>query len=484
MPYILFPGHPATTVTEMPNVNRPQLQQLHQLRQRILRTFNHLLWGRPLASLPFWQRALVRSGQILYAILRDWAEGQLSLRAMSLVYSTVLGFIPMVALVFAVLKSFGVHNAMEPTLYTLLEALGDRRDQVISQIIAFVDNINVEIIGITSLGLLVYLVLDMMRKIEISFNYIWNVSRGRSWSSRVSEYLFAIIVSPVLLFISISITTSVNTNFFVRFLENLAWGGAVIAFIAFLLPLLFMSLAFAFAYSFLPNTRVNFSSAFIGGLVTTIVWKLMGAFFQGFLITAARESIYLAFASVIAVMILTYIGWLVALLGSDIAYYHQHPGKCRNGRRADRLGIRQQEHLALTVAMVIIRRFEAGGPPLSVDDLAQHLGSGAAQLETALQSLQAIGLLVTSGDEPVKYLPATAVRDLPMVQVWQALRDLRDTQVKSRQPTEERPVPEESPSAEARAVTEFLQRVDQATINQLGRERFVPVTRETSQDQP
>ena len=100
--------------------------RVSQLRQTVQTRVATFLWGRNTAALPLWHRFLVRSAQILFGILRDVSEGQLSLRAMSLVYSTVLGFIPTLALIFAVLKSLGVHNAMEPALNTLLEALGDR----------------------------------------------------------------------------------------------------------------------------------------------------------------------------------------------------------------------------------------------------------------------------------------------------------------------------------------------------------------------
>ena len=216
---------------------------LNEHRQKLQQLLTRLLWEQDLSTAPWYRRVLVRSAQIIFAVGRDISEGQLSLRAMSLVYSTVLGFIPTLALIFAVLKSLGVHEAMEGALNDLFEILGDRREEVVSQVIGFVDNIQVGVIGITSMGLLIYLVLDMMRKIEVSFNFIWGVSRGRSWSSRVSEYLFAVIVSPLLIFISISITSSVNTVFFSEFLERLTFGSTVVNVFAFLFPLLFMSLA-------------------------------------------------------------------------------------------------------------------------------------------------------------------------------------------------------------------------------------------------
>ena len=159
---------------------------------------NDYLWQQSSPDLPLWKRFALRSSQIVVAIVRDLLQGQLSLRAMSLVFTTVIGFFPLLALTFAVLKGLGVHNALEPTLLALLQPLGDDANGFTTDILRYVDAIQVELIGITSVGLLLYFVLDMMRKIESSFNYIWAVRQGRSWSSRVSEYLFAVIVSPLL----------------------------------------------------------------------------------------------------------------------------------------------------------------------------------------------------------------------------------------------------------------------------------------------
>lgn len=404
----------------------------------------------------------MRSAQILFGILRDVSEGQLSLRAMSLVYSTVLGFIPTLALIFAVLKSLGVHNAMEPALNTLLEALGDRREEVVGQIIGFVDNIQVGVIGITSMGMLIYLVLDMMRKIESCFNYIWNVSQGRSLSSRISEYLFAVIVSPLLIFISISITSSVNTTVVTNYLDRLAFGGVIINFFAFLFPLLFMSLAFAFAYSFLPNTKVRFSSAFAGGIVTTIGWKLMGAFFSNFMIGAARESVYLAFATVLVVMIFAYVGWLLVLLGADIAYYHQYPSKTRIGRQPMPMSINQHEQLTLAVAALIIHNFQNQQQPLSDEQISSRLGVGQLVAERVLRHLVNSGLLARTGDEPPRYLPSGSIENCTLLEIW---RSLRDSQASDLQENLDLP--------EYQQAREFLRKIDLVAEEKLGSQKFI-----------
>jgi membrane protein len=433
-------------------------QTLHDQRVQ----FNRFLWQQNTSLLPLPQRLLIRTIQIFIAVMRDLLQGQLSLRAMSLVFTTLIGFFPLLALTFAVLKGLGVHNALEPTLLTLLEPLGDRANELTTNILNYVDNIQVQLIGITSVGLLIYIVLGMMRKIESSFNYIWSVKQGRSWSSRISEYLFAVIVSPLLLFLSISLTSWVNTNFFEAFLEKLLYGSFVIEFTAFITSILLMSLAFAFAYVFLPNTRVRFSSAFIGGLVTTIIWKLMGSVFQGFFVSTARESIYLAFATAIAVMFFAYIGWLVALVGSSIAYYHQNPGKARSGRERAHYSIAQQEELSLTLAAIIIRRFQQGLPPLTEAELANALSGNPIVIEGPLESLKRIGLITSTADEPPRFLPLKSVTDCSILEVLSALRRL-----------EADPHKGDIQSADLRVVREFQEAAETLLQRELGDKKFI-----------
>jgi len=435
---------------------------LHRFKDQVRAAVNRFLWQQNISALTSWNRLVVRSCQIFVAILRDLVQGQLSLRAMGLVFTTMIGFFPLLALTFAVLKSLGVHNALEPTLLTVLEPLGDQSIAITSDILSYVDNIQVELIGLTSVGLLLYIVLDMMRKIESSFNYIWAVKQGRSWASRLSEYLFAVIVSPLLLFLSISISSSVNTIFFERFLANFSYGGFIVQAIALIAPILLMSLAFAFAYGFLPNTKVRFGSAFIGGFVTTIIWKLMGSVFQGIFVSAARESIYLAFATPIAVLFFAYFGWLAALIGSSIAFYHQHPAKARTGREKTILSISQQEELNLSLASVIIRRFHTGLDALNEDQLAESMSSNPIVIENSLEALEKIGLITKAGDDPVKFLPTRSVNDCTMVDIWRALRECNADKLR-----------DGSESEDLLKVRQFQSELDAAVDHELGNKKFI-----------
>lgn len=383
-----------------------QLRSIQQLKDRT----DSFLWAdRPAENR--WQRAGIRALQISYAVIRDLTQGNLSLRAMSLVYYTVIAFVPLLALAFAVLKGLGVHNELEPALLGLLQPfMGEYSIEIAQNVVGFVDNVRVDVLSVVSLGVLLYTVLTMMQRIELSFNYIWSVAQARSIGSRVSEYLFAIIVAPLLILISVGIASYVNTVFFVRLLESLPTGAFLLQFIGLLTPFLFMSLAFALAFIFIPNTRVRFRSAFIGGIFTTIAWNLMGWVFQNFITEySANAVIYAAFFAVILLMLVIYLGWLMLLIGSSVAFYHQHPSKTYAGREPPKLSLRLKEEVDLTIAFLIVKRFQQGVPPWSADELQAYTRLSPAMIESAVQILMAIGFIRATDENPPCYLPVSTV---------------------------------------------------------------------------
>ncbi len=440
----------------------------HILRAR--QWIDRKLWQDYSRHDPWWRRFVVRSLQISFAVGRDLAEGHLSLRAMSLVYYTVISVIPLLALTFSVLKGLGAHNAMEPTLRSVLAPLGERSEEVTQNVITFVDNVRVDVLSFVSLGVLLYTVLRMMQSIELSFNYVWEVPQARSLSSRISEYLFAIIVSPLLIFISVGITSYVNTNLFERVVENLSFGTAILQFMAVLTPFLFMSFAFALAYVFIPNTRVSFKSAFVAGFMTAVIWKTMGWAFQSFFANNNPNAlVYVAFFTVILVMIFMYVAWLVLLIGSSIAYYHQYPERSRIGHRKIPLSIAQQEEVTLTVAYLIVVRFHAKAGPWSALELARHLRLSQIAINDALDLLLHTDFILPTGEEPPRYLPSFAVEDFTVLELRKRIRQYTEEEQLQQQLLLQHLEP---PAAQTQ-VSRFLKEMDTILEHRLGDRRFL-----------
>ena len=100
------------------------------------------IWGRPIDAMSKPEQFLITVLRITHVIIRDISEGQLTLRAMGLVYTTLLAMVPLIAVSFSVLKGFGADNQVEPALLSLLEPLGDKGVEITNKVVDFVNNIN------------------------------------------------------------------------------------------------------------------------------------------------------------------------------------------------------------------------------------------------------------------------------------------------------------------------------------------------------
>ena len=123
---------------------------------RIRNRFNEAIWQPELDALPAprrWGVTGVRIGQIL---VRDFQNGEITLRAMGLVYTTLLSLVPLLALAFSMLKAFGVDNALRPVLHRFLAPLGSQADEIIDKVVGFVENVQVGVLGAIGVVLLMY----------------------------------------------------------------------------------------------------------------------------------------------------------------------------------------------------------------------------------------------------------------------------------------------------------------------------------------
>lgn len=387
------------------------------------------IWHMPLSTLPRWKAWLLGLVRIVLVVARDMADGQLNLRAMSLVYTTLLSFVPLLAVSFSVLKAFGVHNQIEPLLLELLAPLGPKGGELSGYIVEFVENMRVGVLGALGLGMLFYTVVALLHKIESALNYAWRVQRGRPMAQRVSGYLSVILIGPVLVFSALGITASVMSTEVVQQIASIQPFGLLIEFVTHLLPYLLVIAAFAFIYLFIPNTRVNVVSALVGAVVAGILWQTTGWAFASFVVTSSKyTAIYSAFATLIMFMIWLYLTWLILLLGASIAFYHQYPNYLTLHRKTLVLSSRLKEQLGLLVMyMVGHSQYHEGEDEWTADRLAERLNVPLDVLESVLQTLDEASLLIRSSDEPAHFLPARPLDMTPVKAVIDAMRHAGET---------------------------------------------------------
>ena len=332
--------------------------------------------------------------QFALALSRELAGGQLSLRAASLVYTTILSIVPLLALSFSVLKGLGVHRRLEPLLTNFLAPLGPQAEQITERIIGFVDNVEGSVLAGLSLALLLLTTLSLAQKIEASFNYVWRIRRPRSLTRRISDYLSLVLIGPLVMSVSVGLMATLMDSSMVARLRATEPFGSTLAALGQLTPYALVIVSFAFLYAFLPNTRVRLLPAAIGGVFGGALWVGSGYFFAAFVAASGRnEAIYSGFAAVIAAMLWLYVSWLVLLLGAQLAFFAQNPFWLRHAAPGSRTTAGARESTLLAGMLEIARRFSRGDRPLRPEQLAKRLRIPRHELEPALDELERAALI-------------------------------------------------------------------------------------------
>jgi membrane protein len=378
----------------------PQAQQRNRsIRQIKTRLFDDFV-DSELSELTQYKRWLHSGLRIGVMVVRDFVQNLVKLQAMALAFETLLSLAPLLAVVFSLLKAFGVHNRMEPALAEALAPLGEKGQEITDHLIGFVDKMSASALGSVGLITLFITVLSLMSTIEDSFNHVWRVKSPRRLARRFSDYLSAIVVGPVLVFAAVTITATLQNNAIVHALASLQAFGAVILFLLRLIPYITLWGAFTFVYIFIPNTRVRLSSALVGGLVAALLWQTVGWGFAVFVTSSTRYYvIYSSFAILLLFLLWLHVGWMIVLLGAQVAYAHQHIHFYQREHDLLAQSTSGREKLALQLLVLIGRNFYQGLDPINVLELSNRMRLPVGVIKELLQMLTQTRVLISLADE-------------------------------------------------------------------------------------
>jgi membrane protein len=324
--------------------------------------------------------------KIAVMVWQDFFDNLVKLQAMALAFKTLLSLAPLLAVLFSILKAFGVHNRMEPAMAEALAPLGDKGREITAYLIGFVDKMSAGALGAVGLVTLFLTVLSLMHSIEEAFNRIWRARASRTLTRKFSDYLSAILVGPVLVFAAVTITATLQSSSVVRALLSLEPLGKGILTLLRLVPYLTLWGAFTFVYVFIPNTRVRIRSAVLGGLIAAILWQTVGWGFAKFVASSTQYyAIYSSFAILLLFLIWLHIGWVIVLLGAQVAYAHQHMYLFQGDRQLLAQSPAGREKLALQTLHLVGRNFYYGLEPMTVTDLATQLKIPAGVVKEFLE---------------------------------------------------------------------------------------------------
>ncbi|HEX8755603.1 MAG TPA: YihY/virulence factor BrkB family protein [Steroidobacteraceae bacterium] len=368
---------------------------------------------------------LLRALRYPYAVMRDLSRGDINLRAMGLVYTTLLSLIPLAAFSFAILKIFGARGDLQPVVYELFSALGPAgAAELTSRVMEFANSVSGGVIGSVGFALLAWTLVGTIKKVEDSFNFLWRVQQARSFARRVSEYMTLIVVGPVILVVFIGMSRRALESAPIRVLGQLPLLDMLTAAGVKLAPYVMVSAFFTALYLFVPNTRVRWRPALIGALVAGVAWAAVGRGFTAFVVHSTRLTIvYAGFAFIVAALLWTYFGWLILLAGAQLSFYIQNPTYLRLGLQELRLSSIEVEQLALRLMYFVGRAYLMGGRRWTVNGLSTELGLPGIAVAQMVTTLEHAGLLVITEEEEL--LPARDIGHIPVGDILDIARNQR-----------------------------------------------------------
>ena len=361
--------------------------------------------------------------RLFLKIGQEFLNGEIPLRASSLVYTTLLTFVPVLAVAFSVVKAFGVHNMLIPFMRNLLAPLGAKGDEITFSIIGYVDRINVGLLGMIGLGALLYTVMNTLQQVENSFNYLWQVSEKRSLLRRFRDYMSVLLAGPVLVVSALGITTSVTSYSLAQKIISIEPFGTALLFIGELLPFILISVTFTFMYYLLPCTKVNFRSALAGGVSAGIMWQAGSWIFARFIMSSTQYSaIYSGFAIVLLFMIWLYYNWVIVLTGVKISFYHQFPVLLN--MRDDRMiyGEWYMQRLTIIVMYLIGYDYFHGNRHWTLPLLMARLRTPKGVVQRVLEALKESGLILRI-DADNAFVPARDIETITLNEIVNSVRD-------------------------------------------------------------
>lgn len=362
-----------------------------------------------------------------YAVLRDLARGDITLRATGLVYTTLLSIIPLIAFAFAILNVFGAKHDLQPVVYEFFRPIGGAiADELSKRVVEFAHRVSTRVASVVGFTVLGYTLFGTIKKVEDSFNFVWHVDHPRGLGRRIMEYLILLIVGPLLLvgFLGLSHATLDTAA-----VQEVAARSRLLRHIAIhTAPYAMVTVVFTGAYMLIPNTRVYLRPALIGALVAGVLWATVGKVFTGFVVYSVRlQIIYAGFAVLVAALLWTYFGWLILLAGAQLSFYIQNPTYLRFGLWELRLSSLETEQLALRLMYLVGRAQLKDEKRWTEGKMGHELGLPGIPMSRLIATFQQANLLIVN--EQDELLPARDISTIGVGEILDATRNQRSGQI-------------------------------------------------------
>lgn len=384
--------------------------------KRFIHYITHDIWqkdGKEPGTKEPW---FIRPFRIIIYTIRGLGEHEVALRAAALTFFTLMSVVPVAALIFGIVKGFGLEANLDDYLYGTFPEY----TVVIDNIMDFANNMLMRARGgvVASIGfvLLFWSVVQVFGNAEKAFNNIWEIKKQRSMARKFSDYVTIVVVAPILWLVSSGLVSYVRMR-----LEE--FSGAWLVDIVFsLLSFVMLWFMFALVYYIMPNTRVKFKGALIAGILAGTIFQIFQIGYisiQSYL--TKYNVIYGSFAALPLFLIWLQTSWMIMLIGAELSFAYQNISKYEQERASLHVSYDRRRKVMLAAMVIIIRHFLDNSGPVNSEQVAEELEVPVRIVRDVIFDLEKAGLVASinkDGEDKINYfVPARDAHEITVSDV-------------------------------------------------------------------
>ncbi|MFI3178361.1 MAG: YihY/virulence factor BrkB family protein [Methylococcaceae bacterium] len=387
------------------------------------------IWLLHEQNMPLLKAKITKLVKVIILSVQGFSRDLCPLRASALTLYSILSIVPVIAMLFGISKGFGFEKMLEQQL---LEHAPEQ-DALVLQLISYAQNLLESTKGgvVAGIGVVVlfWTIINVIGNIEESFNFIWKIGKGRSISRKFSDYLSLMLLAPVLLIASSSITVFLQTKitWLITVIELPEFGTWFVVQVLALSPLVLIIALFAFTFIFMPNHKINYRAGMIAGVIAGIMYYLSQWVYLTLQIgVSSYNAIYGSFAALPLFVVWLQTGWMIVLFGCEVAFFLQNYEVYRNNDRFADLSFSLKKMIALQITHLVVKNFVKLNHPLTASEIATRLVIPIAIIQSVLSNLIIGHIIVEYKDRDEAeseeiYQPAVDINILTIAYVINAL---------------------------------------------------------------
>ena len=400
-----------------------------------VKRINDLIWHSTKKQSSRWESFIYKQLRIIFLAGKGFSNHKVQLRASALTFYTLLSIIPIAAIAFAIAKGFGLDKNLETLITEQLNSQQEVLNWLLNNARTALEETRGGYIAGVGIIILLWAVMSLLEHIENSFNHIWQIRTSRPWYRQFTDYLTIMLIAPVFLILSSSLTVFISTELteFMSRADILSIFKPVITFLIRFAPYFLSWIVMTVLYIIMPNTKVEFVPALISGIIAgTILHLLQWLYIDLQFGITKLNAIYGSFAAVPLFIIWIQATWIIVLLGAELTFANQNISRFEMEFESLSISYFQKRALVLMIMEIIIKNFAGGENPLSAEQIAVQLKIPVRLARDLLQDLNSIKLvsIVHENDGEVQlFQPSMDINKLSISYVFSRMDKKGDSPI-------------------------------------------------------